>query len=229
MSAEKPPKRARTEDGEGGEKFSFNFDFCTMSTMDPSLTWLNQPLSATFEGDAGLKVVPKPGSDYWCKTYRDPPANRASGHALVYTLPKKTQQCILQTDFSMKDYARFDQAGVMVHVDDRHWLKAGLEMENGIPNMSAVVTNMESDWNLFAWPSRAAKMRVTVKRYSSLCECTVECMGDEGTWSIFRDACVNLSGDEAEVKVGLLCAAPSKENDADGMEAFFKCLSIEGE
>ena len=229
MSAENPPeaKKAKTE---GGEKFSLNFDFCNSSSVDPSLTWLNPPLSATFEGgDVGLKVVPKPGSDYWCKTYRDPPACRASGHALVYTLPSGTKQCILQTDFSIKDYARYDQAGIIVHVNDRHWLKAGIEMENGVPNMSAVVTNMESDWNLFVWPSRAAKVRVTVKRYSNLCECDVEFMSDEGTWSSFRDACINLPGDEAEVKVGLLCAAPSKKDDNDGMESFFKSMSIEGE
>jgi regulation of enolase protein 1 (concanavalin A-like superfamily) len=228
MAAEHPAKKARTdENGEG--KFSLNFDFCVSSSLDPSLTWLNPPLSATFEGESGLKVVPKPDSDFWCKLFRDPPANRSSGHALLYTLPDKTRQCVFKTDFSIEDYARYDQAGVMVYVDDRHWLKAGLEMENDVPNMSAVVTNMESDWNLFVWPTKAAQVRVTLKRYSSLCECSVEFMEEGGAWSVFRDAYINLQSDEVPIKVGLLCAAPKKENDNDGLVAFFKSLTIEGE
>lgn len=226
MAEEKPPKKARTA---VGGKFSVNFDFRTTSTLDQSLSWLNPPLSATFEGEAGLKVIPKPGSDFWCKTFREPPANRASGHALLYTVPSTIQKCVLQTEFSMKDYARYDQAGVMVYVDDRHWLKAGLEMENDVPNMSAVVTNMESDWNLFVWPTKAARVQVTVKRYSGLCECEVACMDESDAWYVFRDSYINLPGDDAEVKIGLLCAAPTKDNDKDGMEAFFKSLSIEGE
>lgn len=226
MAEEKPPKKARKE---VGEKFSVNFDFCTASTLDPSLSWLNPPLSATFEGEAGLKVVPKPGSDFWCKTFRDPPANRASGHALLYTVPSTTEKCVLQSEFSMKDYARYDQAGIMVYVDDKHWLKAGIEMENDVANMSAVVTNMESDWNLFVWPTKAAQVQVTVKRYRGLCECEVACVDESGAWYVYRDAYINLTDDEAEVRVGVMCAAPKKENDDDGMEAFFKSMSIEGE
>lgn len=226
MAAEQPSKRAKT--GEEG-RFSLNFDFTATNTLDPTLTWLNPPVSATFEGAAGLKVVPEAGSDFWCKTYMVPPANRASGHALLYAVSPDVQRCVVQTDFSLKDYSQYDQAGIMVYVDDRHWLKAGLEMEQGEPKMSCVVTNQESDWNYKAWPTKAAQVRATVKRYSGICDCNVEYMDEGGAWCFLRDAYIVLPSPEVEVKAGLLVAAPKKEEGGDGMEAFFKSLSIEGE
>lgn len=225
MAEEQPSKKAKTEE-EGS--FSLNFDFTATDSLDPKLSWLNPPQSATLEGAAGLKVLPKAGSDFWCKTYTEPPANRASGHALLYAVSADVQKCIVQTDFSLEYHSRYDQAGIMVYVDDRHWLKAGLEMEQGEPNMSCVVTNQESDWNYKVWPTKTAHIRATVKRYSGICDCSVEYMGDEGAWCFLRDAYIVLPSPEVEVKVGLLVAAPKKEEGGGGMEAFFKSMAIEG-
>lgn len=227
MAEEKPPKKARTE-GEG--KFiSIKFDFCSCGTVDPSLSWLNPPHSATFEGAAGLKVIPKPATDLWCKTYREPPLDRASMHALVYDVPAQVKRCVAQTEFSLTDHDRYDQAGIVVYVDAKHWLKAGIEIENGKPNMSCVATNQESDWNYISWPNKSAHVRVTMKRHTGICDCEVEYLTESGEWCFFRDTYIVLPDEETEVKVGILVAAPKKENDNDGMEAFFKSLSIEGE
>ncbi len=119
--------------------------------------------------------------------------------------------------------------GLMVYLDEKHWLKAGLEIENGKPNMSCVVTNGESDWNYIPWPAKEARLRVTVTQYPRICDCQVEYESDDGgEWFLLRDACISLTGEE-EVRVGLLCAAPKKETENDGMEAFFKYLTIQGD
>ena len=51
------------------------------------------------------------------------------------------------------DYtANFDQAGLMLYLDEKHWLKCGVELTDGDRFLSVVVTNGRSDWS-FANPS----------------------------------------------------------------------------
>lgn len=207
-----------------------DFDFTTSSSLDPRLSWLNPPESVTFAGSDGLKVTPKPHADFWCKSYRTPPRRENSGHALLYSIPAATRECCVQAEFSLQDRARYDQAGLMVYLDDTHWLKTGLEMEEGDMKMSCVVANRESDWSYRTWPTKEAQVRITIKRYSGLCECAVECMDESGdAWSFVRNAVIFHPGgaEEVEIRAGLLCAAPKKEKAGDGMEAFYKSLSIQ--
>ena len=226
MAEEKPAKKARKE-------FSASFDFSSAEAIDPALCWNHPRESASLEGGAGLRVTPKPGTDYWRKTFRDPPADRASGHALLYNVPSDAQQCTILTEFSLKEHVQFDQAGLIVYLDDSHWLKTGLEFENGVSNMSCVVTNGQSDWNYLVWPtSQNVKLRLTLQLYPGVCECKVEHWdergeGEEGKWTFLREA--PIMGGPDGVKVGPMCCAPKKMNENEGMEAIFKYFSVQGE
>lgn len=40
----------------------------------------------------------------------------------------------------------YDQAGLMIYLDEKHWLKTGIEFNDGQPMISSVVTNKFSDW-----------------------------------------------------------------------------------
>lgn len=43
----------------------------------------------------------------------------------------------------------YDQAGLMIYLDDKHWLKAGnagIEYNDGQPMIGSVLTNELSDW-----------------------------------------------------------------------------------
>ena len=223
MSEEQPAKKAKKE-----SSISMDIDFTAVSSLDPGLSWLNQPESATFAGSDGLKVTPKPGADFWCKSYRTPPHCENSGHALLSLIPADVRECCLQTEFTIRDHARYDQAGAMVYLDDTHWLKTGLEVEGGKIKMSCVVTNGASDWSYKAWPTKEAQMKITLKRYSGLCECEVECKNGDG-WDFLRDAVIFYPDGkkEVDIRAGLLCAAPKKEKEGEGMDAFFKSLSIQ--
>lgn len=216
--------------------FCLSFDFSITDTLDPSLLWKNPPASCTLENGAGLRIIPKPQTDFWRKTFQTPPADRATGHALLYSIPNGVQKCIAQTTFTLKENNQYDQAGIMVFIDDQHWLKAGIEVEGGMANMSCVVTNGESDWNYRVWPTmRDVQVRVEVDWYSGFCECKVEHadLNEEGgeatgNWCFLREAPIALpGGGEGEgVKVGIMCCAPKKESDGEGMEAIFKSLTI---
>ncbi len=45
------------------------------------------------------------------------------------------------------DYeALYDQAGIMVRLDERRWVKAGIELSDGRAMLSSVLTDGRSDW-----------------------------------------------------------------------------------
>lgn len=210
---------------------TISFDFSNTTAIDSILSWLNPPASVTLVEGTGLKVVPGIGTDFWRKTYRDPSADRNSGHALLFSIPPGKEKCLATTEFSiLGDHLQYDQAGVMVYVDNRHWVKAGIEIENGVPNMSCVVTDGESDWNYTLWSaSRDVQIRVTVELFPGVCECKVEYRDEQGGWSLLREAPIGIpSGGEGEgVRVGIMCCSPKKESEDKGMEAVFKSLTIE--
>ena len=225
---DQPTKKARKTEN----SFLLSFDFSSTDSLDSILYWKNPPASCTLENGAGMKIIPKRQTDFWRKSFRTPPVDSATGHALLYGVPEGVQRCIAQTTFTLKGSNQYDQAGIMVYIDDQHWLKAGIEVEGGVANMSCVITNGESDWNYKVWPTmQDIHIRVEIKWYSGLCECIVEHMeeggGDTGNWCFLREAPIGLPGDE-RVKVGIMCCAP-KESNGEGTEAIFKSLTIQGE
>ena len=62
---------------------------------------------------------------------------------------------------------RFDQAGLKVFCDPTHWVKAGVEVVEGILNMSYVVTLGISDWSVLPWQNLTnVALRVSCVRNS---------------------------------------------------------------
>jgi regulation of enolase protein 1 (concanavalin A-like superfamily) len=59
----------------------------------------------------------------------------------------------------------YDQAGLMVRISSQQWLKAGIELSDGMPMASSVLTLGQSDWSTAAYHGDATdfRMRVTVK------------------------------------------------------------------
>ena len=49
--------------------------------------------------------------------------------------------------------AQYDQAGAMVRVDERRWLKTGVEYFDGRPRFSTVITLGHSSWALCRVPA----------------------------------------------------------------------------
>ena len=160
--------------------YSKSFDFSALpagtDVTEPAtgLYWLNKPRASAIEPGKGLRVTPTPGSDYWRKTYAHPPADRATGNALVVKVPVSVNKWCVSTDFSMSLIDQYDQSGLMVYVDDHHWLKTGIEYEGGVANMSCVVTNGQSDWNYFPWSSaEGVEIRAQLERCGGVLACTV--------------------------------------------------------
>lgn len=83
----------------------------------------------------------------------------------------------MESDFSVEVtlYATFealyDQLGVMVRVDDEHWLKTGLEYSDGCAQLSTVLTRSGwSDWSTAAVSNEEvdAGIRIRLTRHGDV-------------------------------------------------------------
>uniref|UniRef100_A0A7S3Z0T5 Uncharacterized protein n=1 Tax=Lotharella globosa TaxID=91324 RepID=A0A7S3Z0T5_9EUKA len=123
--------------------------------------------------------------------------------------------------------------GLIIYVDDKHWIKAGLEMEQGVPRMSCVATNEVSDWSYVTHPrTKDVCMRVHARLYKkgTFMECKIEYMDEKGDWQFLREPVISCARQDGKsmaftLQFGLMCCAPTKkEGDASSMRATFTHL-----
>lgn len=121
-------------------------------------TWLNEPQRWTTK-DQDLEVVTDEATDFWCETYYG--FVRDSGHFLGFPTPAAfTAEVRVRGDY----HSVYDQAGIMVRLDDRHWIKGGIEYSDGRTMLSSVLTADQSDWATAPYPHdpQDFRMRVTI-------------------------------------------------------------------
>jgi len=111
-----------------------------------------------------LRIAPTPGLDYWCRTFYTPLLVKTDGQAYVASVAPDAQVTIT-TAFTLLPGGQFDQAGIMIVIDERTWVKAGIEFVDGAPRLACVVTNNGfSDWSTSPWPGlEAAKVSACVR------------------------------------------------------------------
>jgi hypothetical protein len=115
-------------------------------------SWLNPPPEAVVGAD--LVVTAAQSSDFWRTTSYG--FVHDDGHALLRPFASDTA---VEVTFHL-DYGRqFDQAGVLVRADGHHWVKAGVEVVDGAPQLGDALTvrarRAGEDWQfvrLAPWP-----------------------------------------------------------------------------
>lgn len=126
--------------------------------MFDSCTWLNEPRVWSL-GDEGLDVVTDERTDFWRQTHygftRDTGhvfgVNRSGGFTASLRIRARYEEL-------------YDQAGLMVRVDEANWLKAGIELSDGMACLGSVLTIGASDWATGVFDGNPADfhLRVTV-------------------------------------------------------------------
>ena len=102
--------------------------------------WLNEPERWSAQGDS-LQIITDKATDFWRETHYG--FSRDSGHFLAFpTAEAFTAELRVQGDFQ----AFYDQAGLMVRIDARRWVKAGIEFSDGRAMLASVLTDGRSDW-----------------------------------------------------------------------------------
>eukprot|EP01065_Artemidia_motanka_P006122 TRINITY_DN1299_c0_g1_i1.p1 TRINITY_DN1299_c0_g1~~TRINITY_DN1299_c0_g1_i1.p1 ORF type:complete len:231 (+),score=79.74 TRINITY_DN1299_c0_g1_i1:64-756(+) len=109
--------------------------------------------------DGELILTPPAKKDLWRRTYYKPLLIKDDASCLVRPLSGKTT---VETCFTVFPKRQFDQGGIVVRLSSELWLKAGIEVVDGVPRIGAVCTNVVSDWSTTPWPSTSAALRVHV-------------------------------------------------------------------
>jgi len=118
--------------------------------------WLNEPASWSAEG--GLSLTAGPGTDFWRTTHYG--FDRDTGHVLGVPL---AGDFTLVASFTADYAAQYDQAGVALRVDDRNWVKAGVELVDDEFQVGAVITRDFSDWSVVP-VGRVSRVTVSAAR-----------------------------------------------------------------
>lgn len=180
--------------------------------MSQDFRWLNEP--ATWEGDADhLTFTTDDRTDFWRETFYG--FIRDSGHSWLTPV---TGDFSASCSFKGVYQELYDQAGMMLRIDETHWIKAGIEYTDGLMHFSVVVTRGVSDWSVIplhsAAPDTAVFIRIT--RHDDAVRVQFH-LGD-GKWQMAR-LCPFPADDAA---VGVTACSPERK----GFQAGFRDIRV---
>jgi uncharacterized protein len=177
----------------------------------PVFEWHHEP-PHWHDGGNRLSVTTAPGSDFWRVTHYG--FIRDNGHFFHRTM---RGNFVAEVRVIGRYAALYDQAGLMLRVDERTWLKCGLEYVEGVQNLSAVVTRDFSDWSVLPLSDPPASFRIKVERRGVTVE--VQYALGDSDYQMLRLAYLS---DVPEMQVGPMCASP----EGPGFEVVFEDLSL---
>ena len=162
-------------------------------------TWLNEPAVWRLDGGA-LTVTTDRSTDFWRETHYG--FTHDTGHFFAReTAGDFTAEIRIQAQYR----ELYDQAGLMVRLSSAEWLKAGIELSDGKPMASSVVTIGKSDWATAAHHGDATdfRMRVTVKAGVL----RLQLSSDGKVWPLMR-LCPFPNAES--YRVGPMCCTPER-------------------
>ncbi len=175
-------------------------------------SWTTPP-AAVAERDGDLLVTAVAGSDAWRHTAYGFVHDDA--HGLLAPLPP---EAALEVDLDVDLTEQFDQAGVLLRANEETWVKAGVELADGAPQLGAVVTIGRSDWSVRPVPAWAGR-RATIRLSRSGDAVTVRARVDDEPFELVRVAPFPAGIPAA---AGPYCCAPTRA----GLEVRFRAWRV---
>lgn len=175
------------------------------------MEWFNEPPQWSAD-DALITAQAAPKTDFWRITHDD--GERDSGH---FYFQRVRGDFVAAVKVSGDYHSLYDQAGLMVRLDDRSWMKCGIEYVGDVQHVSAVVTRDYSDWSVIpvtAPPAlwlRVVRQGHTLEVYYAL--------DDREDYTMLRQAYLTR---EPVLAVGVMLCAPI----GDGFEARFEGFAV---
>ena len=215
-------------DSKKKSKFSTSVVHIPWTNLRENPAWFNYPLDcflmqeqvegaddekATTSENSKLVMFCAKGSDLWQRTSYG--FRRDSAHAFLAA--DLLQDRAIEVGFSIFSFKdQFDQAGILVRENEDNWIKAGVELADGVLHLSVVATRAGfSDWSTSALPSAwdsESKIIVQVSRKGDalivktiLAETKEE---DEGEWRLMRVCPMPV---ESRLHAGPYSCAPSRD------------------
>lgn len=189
----------------------------TGPTLHPRLRWHHAPTRCRIDGQ-GLRLHSDAGTDFWQRTHYGFEAD--NGHLLAL---EATGDFVLTTCVTSRPVHQYDQAGLMVRLSPRCWLKTSVEFEpDGMNRLGAVVTNAQySDWS--TQPLAKHIDTVWFRIRAEACDCIVESSLDGLQWEQLRMARLLERETTPVISAGLYACSPK----GAGHEAVFSFLDFQ--
>ncbi len=178
--------------------------------MWESGAWLNEPEQWSADGER-LRVTTDNQTDFWRETHYG--FTHDNGHFLGFEAAGDfTASLRVQGAFE----TLYDQAGMMVRIDETHWVKFGVERWKGRTMFSSVLTLGRSDWAVGAeLGADIFHLRAGVAKGAL----RLDVSGDGDSWSLLRIA----PFPEAKIyRVGPTACSPTRA----GLEVAFSSFVI---
>ncbi|KJF67484.1 DUF1349 domain-containing protein [Rhizobium nepotum] len=174
-------------------------------------SWLNEP--AVWDAtETGLTLTTDANTDFWRETHYG--FTRDSGHFFgVPTGDGFTARVRVQGEFR----SLYDQAGLMVRIDENRWVKTGVEFTDGERFLSTVITDGKSDWSV-SQPFRQLEdfyIRITLSSGAM----RIQASSDGRVWPLLRLAPFPVA---SRYLVGLTACTPERA----GLEVRFSEFSV---
>jgi regulation of enolase protein 1 (concanavalin A-like superfamily) len=141
-------------------------------------TWLNPPPVRDRVADV-LTMETGDRTDFWRDTLYG--FRRDTGHALLAPVDG---DFTAHVGFDGDYQALYDQAGLMLRQDQAHWIKAGIELSDGVANLSVVVTSGASDWSSVALGPTPAPQRLRLTRIGGAV--VIQARNAANRWQLLR-------------------------------------------
>lgn len=175
------------------------------------MQWMNEPPQWSAENGV-IAARAAGGTDFWRITHDN--GQRDNGH---FYFQRVTGDFVATVKVQGDYHALYDQAGLMVRLDERNWMKCGIEYVGDVQHVSAVVTRDFSDWSILpVAPSSALWLRVV--RQGHTLEVSYA-LRQDADFTLLRQAYFPPT---PEVQVGVMLCAPI----GDGFDARFEGLAV---
>jgi uncharacterized protein len=176
------------------------------------MTWLNPPAQENYE--AGVARIRSKGrTDFWRKTFYGYITD--NGH-FMHT--RVAGDFLFQARVDGNYSQLYDQAGLMVRLDETQWMKCGSELVEGKRWASVVFTRDYSDWSTMDDLTQVGPVYWRVVRKKDSIE--AQCSKDGEKFLTIRQGYFPA---KVETMVGIMCAAP----EGGGFDATFDQLVLE--
>ena len=171
------------------------------------MQWYNQPEKwECTKNSLAMFVTPK--TDYWRITHYGFTVD--DGPFLYETVGGEFE---VKVKISGQYQTRFDQMGLMLRINEKTWIKTGVEFVNQKINISAVVTHEKSDWSVIELETNPKELWLKAIRKLDAVELFYSL--DNIKYTMIRMA---YFPDNTPVMVGMTAASP----DGEGFEALFE-------
>jgi regulation of enolase protein 1 (concanavalin A-like superfamily) len=122
------------------------------------MEWLNEPKQWKASGDT-ITLTTEDKTDFWQSTFYG--FHHDNGH---FYFDRVTGNFTAEVLFGAAYEQLYDQAGLMLRISERHWIKAGVEFVDGKCRLATVLTRDLSDWALGPEVDTRAMLRLRLTR-----------------------------------------------------------------